>query len=95
MRVGTVAVGYADGLPLALSNRGALSIHGRSCPILGRVCMDYTNVSLEQVPDAVAGDDVICLGDGAATVEDWAVLKNTHPYEVLCAIGSRVQRIYK
>ena len=95
MRVGTVAAGYADGVPLALSNRGHVLIRGRACPVLGRVCMDYVNVSLEQVPDAAYGDEVILVGgegNGAITVEDWATLKGTHPYEVLCCVGARVRR---
>ena len=95
MRVGTVAAGYADGVPLALSNRGHVLIRGRACPVLGRVCMDYVNVSLEQVPDAAYGDEVVLIGGegpDAITVEDWATLKGTHPYEVLCSIGSRVRR---
>lgn len=95
MRVGTVAAGYADGLPLALSNRGHVLIRGRACPVLGRVCMDYVNVSLVQVPDAACGDEVILLGGngpGAISVEDWATLKGTHAHEVLCSIGQRVRR---
>lgn len=95
MRIGTVAAGYADGLPLALSNRGHVLIRGRACPVLGRVCMDYVSVSLEQVPDAAYGDEVVLLGGGGAgaiSVEDWATFKGTHPYEVLCSIGSRVER---
>ena len=97
MRVGTVAAGYADGLPLALSNRGSLLIRGRLCPVIGRVSMDYTTVALDQVNDAVVGDDVICVGSelpNAPLVEAWATLKGTHPYEILCSIGSRVQRHY-
>jgi alanine racemase len=95
MRVGTVAAGYADGLPLALSNRGHLVVRGQPCQILGRVSMDYTTVALDQVPEAQAGDEVFCLGGGGlheVTVEDWAALKGTHPYEVICGIGSRVER---
>jgi len=95
--VGTVSAGYADGLPLALSNRGYLLIHGVPCPVLGRISMDYTTVSLESVPDAVIGDEVVCLGgEGihALTVEDWAALKNTHPYEIICSFGNRVERRY-
>ncbi len=96
-RVGTVSAGYADGLPLALSNRGYLLIRGSPCPVLGRISMDYTTVSLESVPDAEIGDEVICLGgEGihALTVEDWATLKNTHPYEIICSFGNRVERRY-
>jgi alanine racemase len=96
-RVGTVSAGYADGLPLALSNRGYLLIHGVPCPVLGRISMDYTTVSLESVPDAAVGDEVVCLGGQgihALTVEDWATLKNTHPYEIICSFGNRVERRY-
>jgi len=96
-RVGTVSAGYADGMPLALSNRGYLLIRGTPCPILGRLSMDYTTVSLESVPDARIGDEVVCLGgEGmhALTVEDWATLKNTHPYEIICSFGNRVERRY-
>lgn len=96
-RVGTVSAGYADGLPLALSNRGYLLIHGTPCPVLGRLSMDYTTVSLESVPEAAIGDEVVCLGgEGihALRVEDWAALKNTHPYEIICSFGNRVERRY-
>ncbi len=97
MLIGTVSAGYADGLPLALSNRGHLLIRGQRCPVLGRVSMDYTTVSLEQVPEAACGDEVICLGGdgpGSPSVEDWAELKNTHPYDIICSFGSRVERCY-
>ena len=96
-RVGTVSAGYADGLPLALSNRGYLLLNGVPCPVLGRISMDYTTVSLENAPDAEIGEEVICLGgEGihALTVEDWAALKNTHPYEIICSFGNRVERRY-
>ena len=96
-RVGVVAAGYADGLPLALSNRGYLLIGDELCPVLGRISMDYTSVSLEPVPQARVGDVVTCLGgEGlhAITVDQWAQLKNTHPYEIICSFGSRVERRY-
>ena len=97
MLVGTVAAGYADGLPLALSNRGTLLIRGRHCPVIGRICMDYTTVALDQVPDAAPGDEVVCLGrqgDAAIPIDTWASLKGTHAYEILGSIGSRVRRRY-
>lgn len=95
--VGTISAGYADGLPLALSNRGHVLIRERACPVLGRISMDYTTVSLEQVPDAAVGDEVICLGGNgpcAVSVADWAQLKGTHPYEIICSFGNRVVRRY-
>ncbi len=96
-RVGTVSAGYADGLPLALSNRGYLLVRGVPCPVLGRLSMDYTTVSLDCVPDAAVGEEVVCLGgsgEHALTVEDWAALKGTHPYEIICSFGNRVERRY-
>ncbi|OGV33247.1 MAG: alanine racemase [Lentisphaerae bacterium GWF2_45_14] len=95
--VGTIAAGYADGLPLALSNRGYVLINNMLCPVLGRVSMDYTVVSLENVPGVKAGDEVICLGGegiNAITVENWAQIKGTHAYDVICSFGSRVKRNY-
>jgi alanine racemase len=97
MPVGTISAGYADGLPLALSNRGAVLVRGIACQVLGRVSMDYTTISLDTVPDAQCGDEVICLGGhgvNAVTVEDWAQLKATHPYDIICSFGSRVERRY-
>lgn len=97
MTIGTIAAGYADGLPLALSNRGHVVIHGRPCHVLGRVSMDYTTVDLSQVPEASCGDEVLCLGGGglnAVSVEDWAQLKGTHSYDIICSFGSRVERRY-
>lgn len=95
--VGTVAAGYADGLPLALSNRGTILVGGRPCPVVGRICMDYATVLLDQVPGAAPGDEAICLGRQGGCeigIDEWATLKGTHAYEVLCAIGSRVKRVY-
>lgn len=95
MLVGTVAAGYADGLPMALSNRGSLLVDGVPCPVLGRVSMDYTTISLEPVPHAACGDEVLCLGGqgpAAIAVEDWAQLKGTHSYDIICSFGRRVER---
>ena len=98
-RVGTICAGYADGLPLNLSNRGYVVIRDRLCPILGRLSMDYTTVSLEQFGEGevLPGEEVICLGgEGmhAVPVENWAQLKGTHPYDVICSLGTRVERVF-
>ncbi len=93
--VGTISAGYADGLPLALSNRGYVMIRGIPCHVLGRVSMDYTTVSLAQVPEAKCGDEVICLGGKGnfeITVDQWAQMKGTHAYDIICSFGSRVKR---
>ena len=97
MRVGVISAGYADGLPLALSNKGYMLIRGVPCAVLGRISMDYTAVSLEHLDAAEIGDDVICLGgegEHAIAVEAWARIKGTHPYEIICSFGNRVERRY-
>jgi len=98
-RVGTVTAGYADGLPLGLSNRGKVIIRGKICPILGRISMDYMTVSLEAFGDdpPEPGTEVTLIGrENGLTVstEEWAALKGTHAYDVLCSFGPRVKRIY-
>ncbi|MBQ9775109.1 MAG: alanine racemase [Lentisphaeria bacterium] len=90
--VGTVAIGYADGVPLALSNRGRVLIDGKSCPILGRVSMDYITVSLNSVPEARCGDEVVCIGSQKGqmiSAKEWADLAGTHVYDILCGLRSR------
>ena len=96
-RVATISAGYADGLPLALSNRSHVLIHGAVCPVIGRISMDYTTVDATNAPDVKPGDDVICLGGsgkGKITPDDWGALKGTHAYEIICALGNRVERVY-
>jgi alanine racemase len=95
--VGIVAAGYADGVPLALSGKGNVLIRGTVCPILGRISMDYTAVSLAALPTAQVGDEVVLLGSSGKYqigVQEWAHYKNTHPYEILCSFGTRARRCY-
>ena len=95
-RVATISAGYADGLPLALTNRGFVFIGGRRCKIVGRISMDYTTVDVSEVPDVKPGDEVICFGKcgkDAITPDDWAALKGTHAYDIICSLGNRVQRV--
>jgi len=95
--VGTIAAGYADGLPLALSNRGHVLIRGKKCPIIGRVSMDYTTVDLSQVPEAVCGDEVVFIGSQgreAIPLQSWVEIKNTHAHDILCAITPRAKCVY-
>ena len=95
-RVATISAGYADGLPLALTNRGFVFIGGKRCKIIGRISMDYTTVDVSDVPSVKPGDEVICFGkcgSDSITPDDWAALKGTHAYDIICSLGNRVQRI--
>ena len=94
-RVGTVAAGYADGVPLALTNKGFFRVRGQLCPILGRVTMDYTMIDLSGVPGACVGDEVELFTAGSGDALDpvsWACFKRTHLWDVLCSISPRVLR---
>ncbi len=96
--IGTVAIGYADGYPRALSNSGTMLVRGRPCPIVGRVCMDYTMISLRNAPGARCGDEVVVLGrqqDREITVNELAEAAGTIPYELLCRFGARLRRFYR
>ena len=97
-RVATVSAGYADGLPLALTNRGHVLINGAPCPVIGRISMDYTTVDVSKAGDVKPGDEVIALGGKgkyAITPDDWAALKGTHAYDIICSFGNRVERVYR
>ena len=97
--IATVPVGYADGFSRLNSNRGAMLVGGRRCPVAGRVCMDFTMLDLGPAATAPAsvGDDVVWLGsqgDQLVTADDLARIMGTISYEVLCLISARVPRIY-
>ena len=96
-RVATIPVGYADGYPRALSNRGRVLIHGQSAPIIGRVCMDQFMVDVTDIPNVVQGDVVTLVGrdeDGYISIEEVADMAYSFNYEFVCDVGKRVPRVY-
>jgi alanine racemase len=97
MRIGIVAVGYADGLPHRLSNRGQVIAAGRAVPILGAVSMDLTTIDLSDCPEIHPGDAIALIGtEGQASqdAQQLARLAGTISYDVLCGIRARVKRVY-
>ena len=97
MRIATIPIGYGDGYPRGLSNRGYVLIRGRRAPILGRVCMDQFMVGLEDIPEAEEGDEVTLIGkDGRAQIsmEELGDLSGRFNYELACGIGKRIPRVY-
>lgn len=97
MRIATIPVGYADGYPRALSNKGTVLIHGKRCPILGRVCMDQMMVDITHIPEAKIEDKVVLVGrdgDDFISVEEIADASYSFNYEFVCGIARRVPRIY-
>ena len=96
-RVATIPVGYADGYPRLLSNKGWVLIHGKKAPILGRVCMDQFMTDVTEIMDVKAGDEVTllgCDGEEEITVETLGKLSGRFPYEFVCDISKRVPRVY-
>lgn len=98
MRTATLAIGYADGYPRALSNRGAaVLIHGVRCPVLGRVTMDLTIVDVTEVPHATVGDEAVLFGqqgEHEILASEVAQRASTITWDVFTGIGSRVERVY-
>ncbi len=93
MRVATVTVGYADGYMRGLSGKGYMLINGKKANILGRVCMDQTVVDVTDILDVKTGDTALLFG-GELPVGELAKLLNTINYELVCAVGHRVPRVY-
>ena len=96
-RIATVSIGYADGYPRSLSNKGWVLIHGQKAPIVGRVCMDQMMVDITDIPDVEIEDIVTLIGtDGTEriSVEELADLAGSFNYEFVCDIGQRVPRVY-
>lgn len=92
--IATVAIGYADGLPISLSNKGHFIYDGHKCPIVGRVSMDYTTILVNEKVSLKEGDFVTCLGE-SISVADWASSQNTITYDIICRLSQRIERIYK
>ena len=94
--IAVVPAGYADGLDLRLAGRGHVLVGGRRAPIVGSVCMDMITIDVTDVPCA-PGDEVVILGaQGSESIDvrEMAASIGTIPWEVLCRVGTRIERIY-
>ncbi len=96
-KLALVACGYADGFNRRLSGNWNVLINGKTAPICGRICMDQTLIDVSDIPDIKVGDVVTIYSneiEGGSSVEQAAQQIGTIGYELLCAIGTRVPRIY-
>ncbi|WP_089719907.1 alanine racemase [Candidatus Entotheonella palauensis] len=96
-RIGTLPVGYADGLCRRLSNVGEVLVHGQRAPFVGQITMDMCMIDVTDIPQAQMGDEVVLIGAQGSdriTVEAMASHCGQSPYEVFCAISARVPRRY-
>ena len=94
--IATVPIGYADGYPRALSNKGRVIINGNYASIVGRICMDMFMIDVSGMNVSV-GDEVILIGsdgDLSISADELAALTGTISYEILCGVGKRIPRKY-
>jgi len=92
-RIATLPIGYADGIPWSLANRGSALLRGSRVPIAGRISMDLVTIFVGDEPVEI-GDAVVLFGEGLP-VEEVAEKAGTIPYELLVGIGNRVPRVVR
>ena len=98
MRAALVTMGYGDGYPRLISNRGEVLIRGQRAPVRGRICMDQMVVEVTDIPDAQVGDEVVAIGcqEGAEiTAEEVAGWAQTINYEIVTGLLPQVVRVYR
>jgi len=96
-RVGTLPVGYVDGLMRCLAGKSEVSIKGLRAPIIGAICMDQCMIDLTDIPAAKVGDEVVLMGETAQDcipICEIAEKAGTIRNEILTMIGRRVPRVY-
>ncbi|MCC8016202.1 MAG: alanine racemase [Clostridiales bacterium] len=96
-KIATIPVGYADGYPRCLSNKGKVIINGEFAPIVGRICMDQFMVDITEIESAEEGTEVTLIGkNGGLTIsmEEMADSAHSFNYELVCRISRRVTRTY-
>ena len=95
--IAIVPAGYADGIDLRLGGRGHVLIRGKRAPVVGSVCMDMLMADVTGT-DVSPGDDVVIIGsqgDESIEVREMAAAIGTIPWEIVCRIGSRIERVYQ
>ncbi len=96
-KIATIALGYADGYPRPYSPNAKVIVNGVIAPIAGNICMDQCMIDVTDVPDVKLGDEVIVMGtDGINTIlaDDIANATGTINYEITCAFGQRLPKVY-
>lgn len=95
--IATIGLGYADGYPRPFSANAKVIVNGRVCPVAGNICMDQFMVDVTDVPGVKVYDEVIVMGtDGVNTItaDDIAVATGTINYEITCAFGQRLPKVF-
>ncbi|MDD4195515.1 MAG: alanine racemase [Syntrophorhabdaceae bacterium] len=98
-KIAYIPVGYSDGYPRSLSNKGSVLINDTRCNVVGRVCMDWILADVTGIGPVKSGDEAVLLGEGEregvrVSANEIAELAGTIPYEILCKISRRIERVY-
>ena len=96
-KIATIELGYSDGYPRPYSKHAKVIVNGKLAPIAGNICMDQCMIDVTDVPGVKLGDEVIIMGsDGTLTIsaDDIAAATGTINYEILCAFGQRLPKVY-
>ena len=96
-KIATIALGYADGYPRPYAPKGEVIVNGVKAPLAGNICMDQCMIDVTDAPDVKVGDEVIVMGsDGKNTIlaDDIAKATGTINYEIICAFGQRLPKVY-
>ena len=96
--VATLPLGYADGVHRVLSNEMQVLLGGKRCRQIGRVCMDQLMVEVPRDVSASRGDEAVIVGkqgDERILMETLAETAGTINYELACAFGMRLERLYR
>lgn len=94
LKLATLAIGYADGVPWAISNQGCyVLINGEKAPIVGRISMDLISVDVTNIPDVSVGDWTTLLNK-EITLDHWAKAAKSSNYELLLKLGKRLRKVY-
>jgi alanine racemase len=98
MQIGVVPLGYGDGVPRALSNKGSVLVDGKRCPIIGRIAMNMFFVDLSHAASARVSSKVTLLGSQNSeeiSADDWAAWTDSINYEVVTRLPSTLARVYE
>jgi alanine racemase len=97
-RIAVLCAGYGDGIPRSVSNRASVLVHGKRCPVLGRVTMDQTIVDITDIDGVASGDEAVIVGRQGAdeiSIGEFSRWADTIPWETLCSVTKRVPRVYR
>ncbi|MCI8327601.1 MAG: serine racemase VanT catalytic subunit [Lachnospiraceae bacterium] len=96
MKIAAVSIGYADGIPRELSNKGFVLVNGQKAAMIGRICMDQLLIDVSEVSGVSPGDEVVFIGKSGGheiLASDFAYHANTISNEILSRLGNRLERV--